>query len=186
MLTATRVPSGESARHLVSARRRRDRFLVALPVHPHQRPGCPRRAARDVDERALRERLNSAAPLGSVLTDSTTGTGSLKTSSFIGSKRTARSVPATAYTRYPGVDVLGLAPAANQRLALAGRQIQYRHLRVLDGPGRRDGEQDGPAPGQHRREEMILFAVRRIGGRQDRRLPASGGHAEQTGARCAR
>ena len=47
----------------------------------------------------VRETLNSAAPLASVVTDSTTGTGSLPTSSFTGSNRTARSVPATAYTR---------------------------------------------------------------------------------------
>ena len=30
-----------------------------------------------------------------------------------------------------GVDVLGLAAAANQHLALAGRQIEHGHLRVV-------------------------------------------------------
>ena len=49
----------------------------------------------------VRESANCAAPVAIVNTCSSTGTGSLRTSSRFGWNRTARSVPAAAYTSWP-------------------------------------------------------------------------------------
>ena len=85
------------ARKDVGARRRgRQGLLAAVPRDPHERPRDSRAAPGTYTSAPVRETLNAAAPVASVVTRSTTGTGSLPTSSVTGSKRTARSVPATA------------------------------------------------------------------------------------------
>ena len=117
------------------------------------------------------------------MTCSRTDTGSLNTSSRTGSKRTDAQRARNRVHQVPRIDVLGLTPATNQRLALAGLQVQHCHLGVGGAACRHDREQHRPATRQDRREEMIQLAVCDIWRRENRWLPAGGGYAQQTAAR---
>src|SRR3989442_5505726 len=78
-----------------------------------------------------------------------------------------------------GLDVCGLAGAANQGLALAVPEIEHRGLHILKIALWHDREQHSAPARQERWPIVIELAVRSIGRRQHRRLPAAGRHAEQ-------
>ena len=88
---------GREARMLVGARRcGRQGLLAAVPRRPTRATAWLPAPPVTYTSAPVRETLNSAAPVGVVVTASTTATGWLPTASVNGSKRTACSVPATA------------------------------------------------------------------------------------------
>ena len=69
--------------------------------------------------------------------------------------------------------VVGVTAAAHEDRARPGLQVQDRHLRGIEAARhRRDREQHGPAARQQLRPEVIGFALRAVGPREDRRRPA--------------
>ena len=183
---------GRYARGTVGAQRGLDRFLVPLPVDPHERPRrhLHAHATGHVEERALPRHgvVGGAGRLDHHVLDNRHRIAEHLEPDGIepdGAQRAGRrvdqipSLPCACRR----IDVLGLAAATDERLALAGPQVEDGHLRVVRLARRRNREQHAAATRQHRWERMVALALRRVRRRQDRRFTAVRRHAPQTGAR---
>ena len=73
-----------------------------------------------------------------------------------------------------------MGPAANERFRLTGGEVEHGDLTVVDEPAdRRNREQHRSIARKHRREQMILLALSRIGFGQHLWFATSGRDAEQ-------
>ena len=159
----------------IHARRRHDRRLASLPVHPYERARRLRhRVSRHVRERAVACNHGVHGAVGGrhhIPFDRHRRAIRLQ-SGQIERHRPQRA--GRCVDEMTARHVVGVTAASEEHGVLPGLHIQDRHLCGIKAAGhRRDREQHGPTARQPFRPDVISFAPCGVGPREDRRRPAA-------------